>query len=100
MSGGRRFFQLRGRILEIFGRQVVLPESRIGRLLIGTLFCLGGLMWFLPILGLWMLPLGLLILSIDIALVRRWRRRSDVRWARWRLKRRIARDQAKADRGG
>jgi hypothetical protein len=29
---------------------------------------------FLPVLGFWMIPLGLLILSLDLPLVRRWRR--------------------------
>jgi membrane protein implicated in regulation of membrane protease activity len=91
MASERRFFRLRGRIIEVFGRQLALPDSRIGRVAIGTLFCFGGLLWFLPVLGLWMLPLGFLILSIDIAIIRRWRRRHDVRWARWRLRRREAR---------
>ena len=99
MASEKRFFRLRGRVIEIFGRQVTLPDSRIGRVIIGTLFCLGGLLWFLPVLGLWMLPLGFLILSIDIALIRRWRRRHDVRWARWRLSRKAAR-AAKAQRSG
>jgi len=26
----------------------------------------GGLLWFLPVFGLWMLPLGLLLLAIDL----------------------------------
>jgi hypothetical protein len=91
MAGQNRFFRLRGRVIEVFGRRVTLPESRPGRILIGTLFIFGGFLWFLPVLGLWMLPLGLLILSIDIALIRRWRRRNDVRWARWRAARRAKR---------
>ena len=90
MASERRFFRLRGHRLEIFGRNFALPGSRTGRVAIGILFCLGGFLWFLPVLGLWMLPLGLLVLSIDIALVRRWRRRHDVRWNRWRQRRRLA----------
>jgi len=45
-------------------------------------------MWFLPILGLWMLPLGLLMLSIDLAPVRRLRRRVEIWWGRRRQKQR------------
>ena len=52
-----------------------LPRSRLLRILIGVLLVIGGLFGFLPILGVWMVPLGLLILSIDIPRVRRWRRR-------------------------
>ena len=53
---------------------------------------LGGLLWFLPVLGLWMLPAGLLLLAVDLptlrgpisALVIRGRR-SVKRWLRrWR----------------
>ena len=75
-------------MLDIFGRRFQLPESPYKRMLIGALFILGGCLSVLPIFGIWMLPLGLLILSIDIALVRRWRRRSEVRWVRWWARRR------------
>jgi hypothetical protein len=30
----------------------------------------GGLLWFLPILGLWMLPAGLLLLAVDLPVLR------------------------------
>ncbi|GGD91461.1 hypothetical protein GCM10011390_07790 [Aureimonas endophytica] len=83
-----RFFSLRGRRLEIFGRGVTLPASRAARIAIGILFIIGGCFAFLPILGVWMIPLGLMILSMDIAFVRRGRRRTAVRWARWRAERR------------
>ena len=52
-----------------------LPRSRLLRILIGVLLMIGGLFAFLPILGFWMIPLGMLVLSIDIPRVRRWRRR-------------------------
>jgi hypothetical protein len=55
------------------------------RLAIGILLLLGGILGFLPILGFWMLPLGLLVLSYDLPTVRRWRRRLEVGWLRrWR----------------
>jgi hypothetical protein len=42
------------------------PSSRWARLPAGLLLCLGGLLWILPVLGLWMLPLGLLLLAEDL----------------------------------
>jgi hypothetical protein len=59
-----------------------LPRSRIARIVIGVLLILGGIFSVLPILGIWMLPLGLLVLSVDIPRVRRWRRRFSVWFAR------------------
>jgi hypothetical protein len=47
------------------------PEARWARLIAAILLILGGCLWFLPILGLWMLPLGLLLLAEDIAPLRR-----------------------------
>jgi hypothetical protein len=52
-----------------------LPRSRILRIVIGVLLMIGGLFSFLPILGVWMIPLGMLVLSVDVPVVRRWRRR-------------------------
>ena len=55
----------------------------------GVALVAGGVLGFLPVLGFWMLPLGLVLLSDDIPwLRRRRRRRAQVwltrRWARWR----------------
>ena len=72
------------RQIKFAGRTISLPESKVLRLTIGTLLMLGGLLWFLPILGIWMIPLGLLVLSVDIAIIRRWRRRGEVKIGRWR----------------
>ena len=47
----------------------------------------GGLLGFLPVLGFWMIPLGFLVLSVDLPAVRRWRRKITVRLGAW-LKRR------------
>jgi hypothetical protein len=65
------------------GYRVPLPRSRILRIAIGGLLIVGGLFGFLPILGVWMIPLGLLVLSVDLPRVRRWRRRFEV----WVLRR-------------
>ncbi|MDH3580665.1 MAG: hypothetical protein OEM91_08575 [Hyphomicrobiales bacterium] len=61
-----------------------LPRSRIVRVAIGVCLIIGGLLGFLPILGFWMVPLGLLVLSVDLPPVRRLRRRLDLWWERRR----------------
>ncbi len=57
---------------------------RILRVIVGILLLLGGILGFLPILGFWMIPLGLMVLSYDLPIVRRWRRRLEVWWGRRR----------------
>ncbi len=53
------------------------------RILLGVVLVTGGLLGFLPVLGYWMIPLGLLILSIDFPVVRRFRRNATVRLGSW-----------------
>jgi hypothetical protein len=72
----------RVRRVTILGREFVMPQSRLVRVCIGGLFVFFGLFGFLPILGFWMIPVGLLILSYEFAMIRRWRRRFAVRWGR------------------
>ena len=38
---------------------------------LGIVLILGGLLGFLPVLGFWMVPLGLLLLALDVVLLRR-----------------------------
>jgi hypothetical protein len=64
-------------------RSVELPNNRIVRIAIGTLLIIFGILGFLPLLGFWMIPLGLVVLSIDIPIVRRWRRQAQVRLGQW-----------------
>lgn len=64
-----------------------LPGSRILRVGIGLLLILGGCLGFLPVLGFWMVPLGLLVLSVDFAIARRWRRRLEIWWGNRRTER-------------
>jgi hypothetical protein len=66
------------------GKHLPLPRSRILRIIIGVALILSGLLGFLPVLGFWMIPLGLLVLSIDLPIVRRWRRQLEVWWGRRR----------------
>jgi hypothetical protein len=72
------------RKIRLGSREIRLPQSVAARVALGALLVLGGLLWFLPILGLWMFPLGVLVLSRDVAAVRRLRRRVEVRLGRWR----------------
>lgn len=56
-----------------------LPGHPILRMGMGLLLVFFGLLGFLPVLGFWMVPLGLLILSVDLPFVRRWTRLLNVR---------------------
>ena len=53
------------------------------RIALGVVLVLFGFLGFLPFLGFWMVPLGLIILSADIPLVRRFNRRTTVAVTRW-----------------
>lgn len=63
---------------------------KLVRIPVAVSLTLGGLAWFLPLLGLWMLPAGLLLLAVDLPFMRkpvsammiRARRRLSI-WARW-----------------
>jgi hypothetical protein len=68
--------------VRLFNRHWHLPKSRPIRIGLGIVLIAGGLLGFLPVLGFWMLPLGLLVLSVDIPIVRRWRRQITVWWHR------------------
>jgi hypothetical protein len=88
-----------GHRLRFGNHSIRLPRSRFLRVSLGVGLLLGGMLWFLPILGLWMLPLGVMVLSIDFHPLRRARRRFDTWWGRRRRKRaaqaQIDRDQEK-----
>ncbi|MGK6313520.1 hypothetical protein [Neorhizobium sp. DT-125] len=66
--------------------RIPMPRSRIGRVIVGVVLIFGGTLGFLPILGFWMMPLGFLVLSHDLPLVRRQRRRIALWWARRRAR--------------
>src|SRR5262249_60643425 len=72
-----------------------LPQSKPIRIGLGILLVACGLVGFLPVVGFWMIPLGLLVLSVDIPIVRRWRRKLAVWWHRDRKNR----DEASAENG-
>jgi len=68
---------------------VRVPSHPLIRIVLGVFLVIGGMFGFLPILGFWMIPLGLILLSVDLPPVRRWRRRIEVWWGRRRKARRI-----------
>ena len=68
--------------LRLGRHRITLPRSRPLRVGLGVVLVLGGIFSFLPVLGLWMLPLGAAVLSIDLPGVRRLRRRTEVWWGR------------------
>jgi hypothetical protein len=68
--------------IKIKNGQLRLPQSRPIRVILGLALIIGGVLGFLPVLGFWMIPLGLLVLSVDMPIVRRWRRRLEIWWGR------------------
>jgi hypothetical protein len=74
-----------------FLRWLRAPSSRWVRIPAGILLMVGGVFSFLPILGLWMVPLGALLLAQDIPFLRRpvgralvWLERQWIKWKRRR----------------
>jgi hypothetical protein len=47
------------------------PRARIVRLPLGVVCIVGSFFWFLPVLGLWFLPLGLMLIAQDVPFLRR-----------------------------
>lgn len=74
---------------------IKLPRARWARIGMGSGLVLGGLLGFLPVLGFWMVPVGVVVLSKDIPAIRRFRRRTELWWMR---RRRARSEAAKTDR--
>lgn len=70
---------------------LVGPSAILIRLPLGLLCIAGGIFSFLPVLGIWMLPLGILLIAVDVPWVRRWViqtwPRIEARWRLWRSRR-------------
>lgn len=79
------------RRISVMGREFAMPRSRRLRIAIGAGLVVLGLLGFLPVLGFWMIPLGILVLSYEFASVRRFRRRFELWWAERRGRRRARR---------
>jgi hypothetical protein len=71
--------QLAVKSVKFLGKRIPVPGNVFLRVALGLLAVFGGFLGFLPILGFWMLPLGLLILSIDFPPIRRFRRVATVK---------------------
>ena len=75
-----------GRIGELL-RRFVRSLRRIPRWLripVGVLLVVAGAFGFLPVLGFWMIPLGVAVLSLDWPALRRLNSRMRRRWRTWR----------------
>ena len=66
-----------------FLRWVRRPQMMLVRIPLALVLIAGGIFSFLPILGLWMLPLGLLVLAIDVPPLRGPIGNTIVRLQRW-----------------
>jgi hypothetical protein len=68
----RQFDRLRGGLPWLGGGLHLLQSDRAAlvRLPLSLILILGGLFSFLPFLGIWMLPLGLMLLALDIPALR------------------------------
>lgn len=63
-----------------FGKwSIKIPGSPLGRRVLGIALVIGGILGFLPVLGFWMIPLGLFVLSIDLPMLRKQRRKWEVK---------------------
>ena len=60
-----------------------LPKSKLARQALGGGLVAGSALAVLPVFGLWMLPAGLLVLSVDSPRVRRFRRIQEIKAIRW-----------------
>lgn len=56
---------------QIWARRHIPPGLR---LIAGLLLMLGGVFGFLPVLGFWMIPLGVAVAALDVVPVWRWLR--------------------------
>jgi hypothetical protein len=64
-----------------------MPKQRWARLLLGGGLVVGGILGFLPILGFWMIPLGLFVLSYDLPAAARARSWLEAKYEDWRDRR-------------
>ena len=74
----RRFPKLAGLV-----RFLRADTSRLFRLPLALVFIVGGVFSFLPILGFWMLPLGFMLLALDIPFLRGPVARLMIKVRRW-----------------
>jgi len=69
VGGDPRLDGLVGRLPPRIGGTVTYllqPSNYWVRMPAGAMLVVGGVLWFLPVLGIWMLPLGLALLAEDV----------------------------------
>ena len=79
--------------IRLGGKTIDLPRHPVLRIGLGVALVLGGLLGFLPVLGFWMIPLGLAVLAVDFPaaekaldwLTEKWRA-IEALWRAWRKK--------------
>ncbi|MGE0231729.1 MAG: PGPGW domain-containing protein [Flavobacteriaceae bacterium] len=76
----------RPQAIRIGGRTIRVPGRRWQRTLLGISLVLGGIVGFLPVVGFWMIPLGIAVLAVDSPRARRLERRFKVKTTRIYLK--------------
>ncbi|WP_010139351.1 hypothetical protein [Oceanicola sp. S124] len=69
----RQSFKNRLRRALVRVRRFLPPGTRLP---MGLLLMAGGVLGFLPILGFWMLPLGVVVVALDVVPFWRWLRKS------------------------
>lgn len=91
----RRVDRIQGRLPDPMARalgRMRTPSATWFRVPAGILLVLGGIFSFLPVLGVWMLPLGLVLLAYDIpplkAPIGRVLVQGERRWREWKRRRR------------
>jgi hypothetical protein len=70
----RAFEELEGEVPDRVSRALRWlrdPEARWIRIPLGVLFILGSLLWFLPVVGIELLPIGLLLIAQDVPFLRK-----------------------------
>jgi hypothetical protein len=81
----RQFDRLEHKVPQLLARCLAFlrrPAMMLVRIPLGIALVIGGIFSFLPILGLWMLPLGLLFLALDLRFLRH-----PINWALLRIER-------------
>lgn len=88
----RQFAKLRRMLPWLDGwiRHLQSDHAALIRLPIALLLSFGGLLWFLPVFGLWMLPAGLMLLAIDIPALQHPVSAAFIRARRWWARKRRA----------
>ena len=67
LNGSKRGCRTASRAASRYLRQ---PQARLVRVPAAVLLTLGGVFSILPVFGIWMLPLGLLLLAVDLPALR------------------------------